>query len=120
EKKNLRVDGQRPGKGDTLPLSAGNLARETRAKALQPDEIEKLRNPSCDLLPGTPLPGDLHPEGDILGDGHMRKQRIVLENETDPPVADRYVCRIPVSEEDMSSKIGRASCRESVCMSGVI
>src|SRR5690606_2044918 len=74
----------RAGDGDTLLLTAGELPRQLVALRFQPDEAQSLIDPLGDLdLRGT---AHLETETDIRPDGHMRKERIILEHHAEAAI----------------------------------
>ncbi len=72
------ADHQRAGESDALLLAAGELARAPLAEMAELDHGEPLRDLTGDLGPGDAAL--LQPEGDVAGDGEMRKQRVGLED----------------------------------------
>ena len=100
----LGPDGQRPGEGDPLLLSAGELMRIAPAIPRQPDQLEELVDPAAAIgAPG-------QPEGDVAPDTEVREQRALLRdvpdaaplagNEATPGIVDEV---LPDPDLDPSS-----------------
>jgi hypothetical protein len=66
--------------GDPLLLSAGELAGKPVAKFLQADELER-RDPRAGLV--VRHPRHLEAERDVVVDGHVREERVGLEDGVD-------------------------------------
>ena len=69
---------QRPREGDPLGLSARQLAREAVAILGQADQLEVLADALADLVVRQAL--HAQPERDVVGDRHVREERVVLED----------------------------------------
>src|SRR5436305_14575103 len=82
EQQDARVAGERTGKRDALALSTRELAGIAAAKAPQLDELEQLVDPLADRLArrARRTLHHLEAEGDILGDGHVAEQGVMLED----------------------------------------
>ncbi|MNH13550.1 hypothetical protein D3C79_731260 [compost metagenome] len=78
EQQQLRFGRQRAGQGHTLLLATGELVRVTFAKPAKFDQFEHLCH---DLLLLWML---TDPESNVLGNGQVREQRIILEHHADP------------------------------------
>ncbi|MNC34859.1 hypothetical protein D3C75_833160 [compost metagenome] len=77
EQQQARFGGQCAGQGDALLLAAGQLVRVALAQRPQLDQLEHLFGDALAL-------GMLaDAEGDVLGHGQVRKQRVVLEHHAD-------------------------------------
>jgi hypothetical protein len=73
----LRVQGQRPGHADPLPLAAGELVRiAVDVLRRQADELEQFAHPALDLVP-VPAPVDAQRVGEYLADPLTRVERRV-------------------------------------------
>ena len=74
EQQDLGIPRERAGERDALPFTAGEAARTGVLQVPDPEAVEVLvrRVPACVL--------------DVLADGEVRKERVVLEDETDPTV----------------------------------
>jgi hypothetical protein len=81
EQQHVRPVGEGPREGDTLPLAAGELVLVAATQAAQADEIQELLA-ALAALGGRNSP-DAQPELDVLFDGHVPKDRVVLEDEAD-------------------------------------
>ena len=75
---------QGAGQGHPLLLSAGELAGEAVVHPGQSDKVEDLGDAFDTVLLGDPVPN-------VVGDGHMREQRVVLEHHPDPALLGRDV-----------------------------
>jgi hypothetical protein len=86
EQQDARVAGERPGERDALALAARQLARVALAEAGQLDQLEQLLDAAVDLVAfdGRGRAASREPEGDVLRDGHVAEQGIMLEHEADP------------------------------------
>ena len=78
------------GKRSPRPSSLTSRSRSRDARRRSPPSC------ACTLR-------DLHAEGDVLGDRHMREERVVLEDEADAAVAHRNVGRVLVAEIDVAA-----------------
>ena len=78
EQEQLRPVHERAREGDPLALAAGELARLSRLEARQAHELERLRDPGLPLAPAH-LPHH-EPVPDVVADGHVRKEGVVLED----------------------------------------
>ena len=90
EEQQARLDGERPGKRDTLALAAGKLGREAARKPVEPDQTQQFQDAVADL--GLARPAGARPrgeaEGDVVEDAHVAEERVVLEDEADMALAD--------------------------------
>ncbi|MCY1441658.1 hypothetical protein D9M71_579810 [compost metagenome] len=78
EQQQLRLGCQRAGQGHTLLLAAGKLVGVAFAQAAELDQLEHL----FDHLALLRVLADT--EGNVLGHGQVREQRVVLEHHADP------------------------------------
>ena len=78
EQQRLRFDDERPRQRRALLLAAGQFMRIARREIAEPRHVEDRRDPALAL--GPVEAAQLEPVGDILGDRHMRPQRITLED----------------------------------------
>ena len=81
EEQHLGLDDDGPGQRDALLLAPGDLVRELVLVTPQAHQLEHLRHPPLDVVPGHPL--HLQPVGDVLEHRQVRKQGVVLEHEAD-------------------------------------
>ena len=84
EQQHLGAMRQRAGERDALLLAAGELAGHARTQARKIDELEQLFAAAATLVLGDA--SDLEGELDVLGDVHVAKQRVVLEDDADRPL----------------------------------
>ena len=89
EQEHLRIAHDRPPHRHALALAAGELAR-LAASSGAISSIAGRSLPSPPDLVARRLP-QLEAEGDVVGDGQMRIERIVLEHHGDVPLARRQV-----------------------------
>src|SRR5690606_4135221 len=87
----------------TLPLPAGDLSGKARAEPLELHQLEQLGHARVDLSPAAAAFGNLHAESDVVMHAHVRKQRVVLEDESDAAVTHRNVGRVLVAEINRSA-----------------
>ena len=100
EQQDRRPDDQRACERHALALAAGKLERPPPAQAGELDEVERLLDAGVDLPPIDPP----HPqtEGDVLRHGHVREQRIVLEDHADIAREGLQVLDMPPLEVDLA------------------
>ncbi len=101
EEEHGRSLGERARERHTLRLAARQLRRVAVAVLRQADQLEVLRDTPTDLV----VRQALHPEAerDVVGDGHVREERVVLEDRidvalvggqvVDPPTLDPQFAR---------------------------
>ncbi|MCY1291882.1 hypothetical protein D9M70_410860 [compost metagenome] len=83
EQQQLRLRRQRTGQGHALLLAAGQLVGVAARQCAELDQLQQLAG---DALPVGML---ADAEGDVVGHGQVREQRIVLEHHADPPLLRR-------------------------------
>ena len=94
----LRVADDRAAHRHPLALSAGELARLAREVRRQ---VEELCGPGDPLLHlALRLLAEPQPEGDVVGDGEVRVERVVLEDHRDVAVLRRQVVHDPAADRD--------------------
>ena len=83
-----RLDGQRAGEGDALPLSTGELGGKAVAGPVQLDQLKQLVHLALDLaLDGARLArSGAQAKGDVIEHRHVPEQRVVLENKAHLPL----------------------------------
>ena len=88
EEEHARLDGERSGKRDALPLTAGELTGIALFQARQLHEVEQIQNALSDLRPRRPARArpDFQAEGDVVEHRHVAEERVVLEHEADVPL----------------------------------
>src|SRR6056297_174963 len=85
EQQHLRLENERPRKGNPLALAAGKRVSPPSAEAREPNHLERGPDLAPLLLPREPRTSQ--PEGDVLRYREMRKDRIGLEHHVrGPPV----------------------------------
>ena len=102
EEQHLGLEGERARQGDALLLSARHLPRVAVARARQADELEQLRRSFRDR--GLVALANLQPESDVVGDGHVREQRVCLEDHADVPAVGRPVGDVRPVEDDAARR----------------
>ena len=78
--------------------STGGLPGERRAEVRELDEIEHRRDARRDL--GARQPILAQTEGHVVGDGHVREERVGLEHHIDRPRVRRHARHILPVDED--------------------
>ena len=81
EQHDVRPHGEAARERDALALAAGKLMRAPLGQRFEPDHGERLVHAAHALRLGDPAHAQR--EGDVLGDVHMRPQRIGLEHHAD-------------------------------------
>ncbi len=94
----LRLAHDRTAHGDTLTLTAREGLRLAGQVGLEVEELRSLEHASSALFLADA--GDLESEAHVLGDGHVRVQRVVLEYHRDVAVLRRDVGHVAVADED--------------------
>src|SRR5690606_18315907 len=95
-----RLVGERARERDTLLLSARQLARSPVTEPAESHDVQQLLAASPPLLRRN-LP-DAQRELDVLRDGHVPEQRVVLEDEADAAFARRDIRHVAAVEQDAS------------------
>ena len=85
EQQHRRAVDERAGDRDPLLLAARQLPDPPAPHAGQPHQLQGGVRPSLDLAAVEPGPALPQAKADILGDGHVGEQRIVLEHHVDRP-----------------------------------
>ncbi len=89
---------ERASERDALLLSTGELPGLALREAGEPDELEHLRDAAPELALWHTLP--LEPEADVVLDGHVREERVALEDRVHVPLVRRKADHVLVAEED--------------------
>ena len=91
EQQHARLQRQRARQRDALALAAGELRRVAAAEAVELDQVEQLARPASRICAfgGRSPAADAQAEGDVLEDGHVAEQGVVLEHEADAALAGR-------------------------------
>jgi hypothetical protein len=100
EEEHRRPVDQRARQGDALPLAARELTGSPVADAGQMHEVERLVGPAPRLGRGDPRHAQA--EHDVLPHGHVREERVVLEDGVDRPVEGRHAVDGPAAEQDLA------------------
>ena len=98
QQQHLGAVDDRPGERDPLALAARQLRRLAVAVAASCT----IASASGDTL-GALAPGDAahaQPVADVVGDSHVREERVVLEDGVDLPGERRIACDVPPAEVD--------------------
>ena len=83
-------------------LAAGEFIAAALAIARQAHHGERLVHRAVDLGPGRPRVALAQAVGDIVGDGEMGKQRIVLEHHVDRPAIGRHAGHVVAADEHLA------------------
>src|SRR4029077_18596451 len=93
---------QRPAHRDALALAAGELRRAASQEVVQSEDRARLPDAAFDLgLRRVPL---LEPEREVLVHGHVRVERVVLEDHRDIAIAWRHVVHDPAPDRDRAPR----------------
>src|SRR6185369_16028093 len=92
----LADDGAR--QGDALALAAGKLGRITQSELAELNEFERLADPGLEF--GTRDAPHLQAIADIVGNIHMGKQRVILEDGIERPIVDRDGGDVPAVQQN--------------------
>jgi hypothetical protein len=84
EQQDLRLDHERPCDGHALLLSAGKLARIARLVPCELHHPQHLRHAAVAVRPAHARL-EAQAVSDVLGDGHVRPQRVALEDHRHAP-----------------------------------
>ena len=83
---------------DTLLLSAGKIAGHTREDILDAKDAGSLADAPCDVC-RTEAP-DTEAESEVLGDGEVGIERVVLEDHGDVAIAGRQTADVGIADEN--------------------
>ncbi|CAH0324216.1 hypothetical protein SRABI128_05041 [Microbacterium sp. Bi128] len=88
QEEDLGLDHQCPGQGNALPLAAGELGGFAAEELPELDAVQGFPGPLPPLFPGHAA----HPQpiGDVVHEGHVREQRVVLKYGVDVPLEGRH------------------------------
>ena len=98
EQQRLRPVDDRAGERDALALAAGELPRLAAAVALEPHERERLARAPAPLGPRHLLHAE--PVLDVVLHGHVREERVVLEDRVDVARVGRQLRDVLAAELD--------------------
>ena len=87
EQQYRRLDGERPGEGDALLLATRQLVRIAVRRVADLDQLDELGHLALDVRLGALA--DIKAVGDVLGGGHVREQRVRLEDDAHAPPVGR-------------------------------
>ena len=94
----LRLTHDRAAHGDALTLTTGERLRLAAEVGLEVEQLGGLEDALGALLLADA--GDLEREAHVLGDGHVRVQRVVLEDHRDVAVLRRDVGDVAIADQD--------------------
>ncbi len=89
QQEHRRLAHQRAPQRHALALAAGHRPRQLVEHPLQPQHVGGGLHAARDF--GLVVPAQLQPEGQVLGHGHVRVERVVLEHHGDVAVFRRHV-----------------------------
>src|SRR5207247_2425202 len=94
----------RAGERDALALAARELARIAPAKARKLHQAEQLLDAFADRVARRTRAAahNAEPEGDVLRDGHVAEQSIMLEDEADAARCRLVARHIAIAEPDFA------------------
>jgi hypothetical protein len=93
-----RLHHDRAGDGDALALAAGELGRVAPEVGVELEHLGGALDLAADLL-GRDL-AHAQAEADVVGDGHVREDRVALEHHGDAALAGRQVGDVVVADHD--------------------
>lgn len=102
EQENRRIAHDRPPHGNSLALSAGKLAGIARQQRHQPQNLRCALDAGAALSLRNALQHER--KRHVLGDGHMRVQRIVLEDHGDVAFLRRNVVDDTLANRDLAPR----------------
>ena len=97
----VRLDDQRTRQRDALLLAAGEAIRHTVGIFIHMDKLQEFIRCSLHLFLGHLL--ILQAELDIFPDGHIRENRVILKNHTDPALAGIHVVDALIVEIEVAA-----------------
>ena len=103
QQQDLRAGRQRAGKRDPLALPTRKLVGVAVGERGQLDQLQQLVHPRA--LVGLRRVAHPEPERDVLPDGHVPEQRVVLEHEPEPPLLRRLV-RVLLAVDPDAAAVG--------------
>jgi len=96
-----RLADDRPAHGDALALAARELTWLAAEVLLELEDLRSLVDPSVDLVLGNLA--ELEGEPDVVVDGHVGVQRVVLEHHRDVAIARGYVVDDPIADSQRAA-----------------
>ncbi len=88
---------------DTLTLAARQLLRLPLEELLETEHVRDLAHAPIDL--GLRHASQLQSEGDVVVDGHVRVERVVLEDHRDVAILGRDVVDEALADEDVAARL---------------
>jgi hypothetical protein len=110
------LDHQGAGDGHPLLLAARELGGIAPGEALELDERQHAGHPGGNLV--ARHPAHAQPEGDVLEDGEMRKERVVLEHHAEAATLRHERIDAPLVEPDLA-RARREQPREEIQRGGL-
>ena len=101
QEQDLGIRRQGPGKGHALALATGKLVGIALFHARQADEVDHFQYALAYLLFRPLL--DFQAEGDVVVDGHIAEQSVVLEDEADAPLGSGNVVDPAAVDENVAA-----------------
>ena len=96
EQQHARTHRERAGDRDPLLLSAGQFPRVALKELLHADDAERVIDPLFDQRLG--CAAGFEAERDVVGDSHVRKQRIVLHHHRQPALVRGQVGHVGAAD----------------------
>src|SRR5262245_42326688 len=102
KQKQTGLDGKRAGEGDALPLTARELRRIALLKPGELHQLQQLAHAPRNLFPARAARAGPHAqaEADILRNGHVAEERVVLENQPDMALLYGELQRVVLIEQN--------------------
>jgi hypothetical protein len=108
EQQDLRLEAERPGEGDTLLLTAGELVDHPVSKRLKLDHFQEVIDPLGNFVLRPLI--DLQSVADVFRHRHMGKEGIILEADPRVPQIGRKIVDPLAVEDDIArTDIGEAA-----------
>src|SRR5882724_1175152 len=101
EQQHARLGDERPGEGHPLLLAAGELARVSGPERAEPHQLQHALYARTQL--GLPHPAPAEAEGDVLEHGHVREERVRLEDQAEVPPMDGHPRDVLPREDDLAA-----------------
>ena len=102
EQQHVRAVGERAGERHPLLLAAGELVGLALLECLEPDQRQGVADAPSHLVLGHALA--LGPEGDVVADRQVRKQRVVLEHHVHGPLVGWLAGHVAVAQQDAAAR----------------
>ena len=115
EQQHLGPVDDRPRQRHPLSLAAGELVRLALGVAGQAHHLQRLFAALQALRLADP--GHLHPVGDVVADGHVREEGVVLEDGVDRAVIGRHPADVLAGQLDRPARSGPRTRRSSAASS---